>query len=84
MTKTFNIRGQKVRSASQRRYIVVVVRPTAVTVAATGETYVPFARVHKRSDSVETARREANRYGRPGPGCSVVVVDTATGEEVSR
>lgn len=39
----------------------------------------PFIRIHKRSDSLKTAREHASY---PGSGVFAVVVDTTTGEEV--
>ena len=92
MTATFTVRNFKIRSASQRRYVVVIVQPrdrTFVTQRWTGDGFadetvvVPAgARVHKRSDSIATARAHAARYGFPTGGGYAVVVDTATGAEV--
>ena len=45
------------------------------------ETYVAFARVERRSDDVETARKHAKRFGNSF-GSFAVVVDTATGDVV--
>lgn len=91
-TTTFTVRGHKVRSASQRRYIVVIVQPrdreAFVQERRNGEwvtepiTVPAGARVHKRSNSVATAHQHASRYGFPTGGNFAVVIDTVTGEEV--
>jgi hypothetical protein len=92
MSATFTVRGHKIRTASQRRYIVAIVQPRERTVTVAqwnGEAMVPAqvvvpagARIHKRSDSIATARQHAQRYGYQTGGSFAVVVDTATGSEV--
>lgn len=69
-----DVRGQKLRTQTQRRYVVVRVRPAASEGAA-------FARVVKRSDNLETARRVERGYC-PSLGAVTVVVDLRTGQEV--
>lgn len=78
-THTIHVRGIKVRTRTPRRYVAVAVRPEPIVYD--DYTYVAFAHVLKRSDSYETARKEAARYGFP-PGAFAVVVDLTTGEEV--
>ncbi len=88
---TLTVRGRKVSNRSNRRWIVVAVRAEDVTIRAEDEahrifgravgTYVAFAEVIARSDSIATARKRAERYGR-SVGTVVVVVDSTTGEEV--
>lgn len=79
-TKTFTVRGHKIRTATTRRYVAVAVRTEDVTTER--GTYVAFARVIKRSDAVATVKAEARRYGFGMSGEFAVVVDTETGEEV--
>jgi len=88
----FTVRGVKVRTASQRRFVVVACRPADVPemrqtgrvvdgeieYAPTGHTLRAYTEIVKRSDSVATARK-ACRYV-TGGWC--VVVDTVTGLEV--
>lgn len=94
-TKTITVRGHRIRSASQRRFIVVAVRPEDITIRPEDEaarifgrepgTYVAFARIEKRSDSAATAHAHKARFERAragGIGVHFVVVDTVTGEEV--
>lgn len=90
MTKTFTVRGQKFRCASQRRFIVVACRPAdfdgrrwdGAANTYVPETFTAFApRIIRRSDNFSKARKEAQKYGHVAGGW-VVVVDTATGEEV--
>lgn len=80
--KTFKttVRGHEIRTATKRRFIAVVVRPTAFE--APEGTYIAFAEVRKRSDNLATLRTFARRYGVSGTGVRVVLIDTATGEEV--
>lgn len=78
-THTVDVRGHKVRTRTTRRYVAVAVRPKPIVYG--DYTYAAFARVLKRSDSHETATKEAARYGFP-PGAFAVVVDLTTGEEV--
>lgn len=89
---TLQVRGHKVRTATQRRYVVVVVAPRDRTFQtkqfADGQfvdatvTVPANARIHKRSDSIETARKLARNYGVYSTGEFAVVVDTITGEEI--
>ncbi len=91
-TTTITVRGHQIRSRSNRRYIVVSVRPEAITIHP-GDvyerepgTYVAFARIEKRTDSAATARTHQRRFrdGRyAGIGVYYVIVDTVTGEEVA-
>lgn len=89
MTKTFITHGTKIRTATVRRYVVVVGRTATVegrrwdyrTESYVPETYPAFRpEIVRRSDSIEVARKDARRrsiaYG------FVAVVDTVTGEEV--
>lgn len=81
-TQSFTIRGMKIRSRTPRRFLVVAVRPEPVTTE--GGTYLAFATIEKRTDSITTARtfvRWMCNRGR-GIGVAVVVIDTTTGEEV--
>lgn len=91
MTKTFSIRGQKIRSASQRRYIVVACRPADFVgqrwdyrvEAHVPETYKAFtAHIVRRSDSLQVARAAARKVGFVAGGW-IVIVDQTTGEEVA-
>ncbi len=86
---TFTIRGQKVRTQSQRRYIVVACRPDHFEGRRwTGSEYVPYTflafspEILKRSDSLATASAASRKYGFV-PGGWNVVIDTVTGEEVT-
>lgn len=94
---TITVRGFKVRSASQRRYIVIVVRPegydfhTQRYAPETGSFEPQTIRIKagafvcKRSDSIETARKHArdhNDYGVSRARSFAVVVDSTTGQEV--
>lgn len=84
--RTIDVRGHRIRTATQRRYVVVAVRTADVNVSlahAPGrvETYYAFASIIRRSDSLSTARTAARRYGRV-VGSFAVVVDLTTGEEV--
>jgi hypothetical protein len=83
MKGTFNIRGAKVRTASQRRYVVVIVRPEAVNDPAFAEPLAPFTAIYKRSDRLLTVRDYVRQYGRPATGAFIAIVDTVTGEEVT-
>ena len=89
MSSTFTVRGQKVRSQSNRRFIVVAVRPEAIT--NENGTYVAFARIVKRSDNVDTARTSARRWTADHRAAArrygsaddfAVVVDSTTGQEI--
>lgn len=79
ITRTFTVRGHKLRTRTNRRFVVVAVRPEPVTTDA--GTYVAFADIRKRTDNIDTARTVARRYGFP-PGAFAVVVDLTTGEEI--
>jgi hypothetical protein len=90
MTKTFQIRGVRVRTASARRFIVVAYRATDVTgdrwdyrvQDLVPEVYRAFPpTIIRRSDNYETARKARDKYGQPKGGWCVVV-DSVTGEEV--
>ncbi len=88
---TFTIRGQKVRTQSQRRYVVVACRPADFPGKRwdyiNGD-YVPYAftafkpEILKRSDSLATAVAAQHKYGHLAGGW-VAVIDTVTGEEVA-
>lgn len=92
MTTTINARGIKIRSRSQRRFVAVAVRPEDITITADSDahrifgravgTYVAFAEIIGRSDSLDTARRRARNSSSYGVGVARIVIDTATGEEV--
>lgn len=73
MTKTFTVRGHKIRTASTRRYIVAIVYR--------GDWADEAPRIHKRSDNRATAVHHADRWG-IRPNSVAVVVDSVTGEEV--
>ena len=95
---TFTIRGQQLRSQSNRRFIVVACRPAdfegrrwdggARRADGGSGDYVPATyrafkpEILKRSDSLETAKTAARRYGFV-PGGWNVVIDTMTGEEIA-
>lgn len=79
MARTITVRGIKIRTAAQRRFAVVAVRP--MDIPHENGTLVAFARIIKRSDNIVTARNIARR-GASGIGVAAVVVDTTTGEEV--
>lgn len=79
MTSTITVRGHKIRTRSNRRYVAVAVRPEPVTTP--DGIYVAFATILMRSDNLATAKTKARLYGFP-PGAFAVVVDTTTGEEV--
>ena len=90
---SLTVRGQRISNRSNRRFLVVAVRPEPIRVtpeeAAISRgrlqsgVYVAFAEVLKRSDSAVTARRfQESQVGRMGFGTAVVLVDSVTGEEV--
>jgi hypothetical protein len=79
-THTFTVRGHKVRTSTNRRYVAVAVRPEPVTTEK--GTFVAFARVEKRSDNLATLNRAARNNGY-ATGAFMVVVDTTTGLEVA-
>jgi hypothetical protein len=80
-TKTHRlvVRGREIKTRTERRYVVVAVRPKPTATEA--GTFVAFARVEKRTDSIETARTVARRYGFAN-GAFAVVIDTTTGGEI--
>lgn len=91
MKGTFTVRGQKLRCASLRRFILVSVRPEPIHYMSRfpdgrpkPSVYVAFAHIERRSDSVETLRKERSRRGvnYHGMGVLLVIIDTTTGEEV--
>lgn len=77
---TFTVRGHKVRSASQRRYIVVAVRPEPYVSEHSG-THATFTRIIKRSDNLATANKAVEKYGCLF-GAFAVIIDSVTGEEI--
>lgn len=79
MTTNFTVRGHKIRTSTNRRYVAVAVRPEPVTTDK--GTFVAFADIRKRSDNLDTIRRECRKYGF-ATGAFMVAVDTTTGEEV--
>lgn len=83
MQQTFTVRGHKIRSQSNRRYLVIAVRPAPVPLAGTAGKgmYVAFARVEKRTDNIKTARAAIRKYGHAN-GAFAVVIDAATGAEI--
>lgn len=93
-TRKFTVRGHKMQTASQRRFVVVHVRAEDITVTADSEahrifqrpvgTFVAFADIVKRTDSIATARTFAQRQRQRhvGVGVKTVIVDTVTGQEV--
>ncbi len=83
MTNTLTVRGMKVRSRSNRRYVVVFVRTEPYT-DREGFTYQPKIEIERRSDNIETLRKHVSRSGRGGHTFHRVIVDTTTGEEVPR
>lgn len=83
---TLNVRGIKLRTQTQRRYVVVMTRTEDTVVRDSLDqlvTYLKFAYVEKRSDNIDTARKaQRSAYNHRGPSCVVIVFDTTTGEEV--
>jgi hypothetical protein len=76
--------GQRFRSDSKRRYLVVAYRSTDIRTPE--GIYVKYVHVLRHSDSLETAlkaaRKEADHYRRlPHIGVKVLVFDTQTGQE---
>ncbi len=80
MKGTFTVRGHKIRTQSHFRYQLVSVRENAVRTE--DGTYVAFAHIFGRTDSLASARERAAKADRSGPGTFVVIVDSTTGEEV--
>jgi hypothetical protein len=72
---TFTVAGQRVRSASQRRFVAFIVHRTLDGILA------EEVRIWKRSDDVAKLRRMTQNLGF-GPSYRFVIVDTTTGEEV--
>lgn len=82
MTSTITVRGRKIRSRSNRRYIAVAIRPEDVPAPGwESGVYAAFATIIRRSDSIGPVRKAASDYGFHH-GAYAVVVDTTTGEEV--
>lgn len=79
-THKLTVRGIPVTTRTPRRYIVVKVRPEPYTTEA--GTYVAFAEVVKRTDSLDAARREERRDNSATFRYFTVVIDTATGDEI--
>lgn len=81
-TVRLKVRGIDLATRTQRRYLMVAVRPEAVQTDQ--GVYVAFAEVQKRSDNLDTVRDAARKAGwHRGPGMAYVVVDTVTGAEVA-
>lgn len=80
-THKLTVRGLAVTTRTPRRFAAIYLRPTAVTVEGEG-TYVAFAEVIKRTDSLATAKAAARRRGFGYHGSFAVVVDLDTGMEV--
>lgn len=76
---TLNVNGIKVRSASQRRFVLIQHFKKATP---PGEEQRWGAEIAKRSDSVATLRREIQRQGF-WAGRTWHIFDQVTGEEVS-
>lgn len=94
VTHRLVVRGQKVMTRTPRRYAVVDVRPEEVVVPpdnnyGTHGVLIPYARVEKRTDSLQTAVAFVNRHSRygsrplVGPGSVLVIIDLTTGQEVA-
>jgi hypothetical protein len=89
MKTTIHIHGMKIRTASQRTYVVVAGRPEAGTFRFWSHVYSdyryehgePFIKIVARSDSFETACKRADKFGYVVGGF-VKVVDTRTGAVV--
>lgn len=78
MSRTFTVRGIKVRSSSQRRFVMIQhFRKTTPP----GEEQRWGAEIVKRSDSVATLRSFAQRQGF-WAGRTFHIFDSTTGEEV--
>jgi hypothetical protein len=76
---TFTVRGHRIRSQSNRRFIVVQIYQAVSPSPPYGK--VEKAQIYKRSDSIQTCRAHIQRYGF-WAGSYMVIVDTTTGEEV--
>lgn len=79
MNSTFTVRGHRVRSRSNRRFILVQVYPAVTPIGEEKRTGVD---IFKRSDSVATLKREIQRQGF-WAGRTWHIIDTLTGEELS-
>lgn len=79
MTKTLTVRGQRVRSASQRRFVAVRLVRRFDGVQYSGDFVA--ASIEKRSDSIATLKTWIGRQGFHSSRM-FVVIDTTTGEEV--
>jgi len=64
-----DFRGERIRTATGRRYIVCVRHPGSRGFIA------------RRTDSLDTARFVARKTATPGSGATVAIIDTTTGEE---
>jgi hypothetical protein len=85
MSKTFTVRGVKIRTASQRRFVTIAhswggnVRVWDYSAERYEDEYRrPFTEIRKRSNDLGTARKAC--YAPAHGWC--VVIDTVTGEEV--
>ena len=90
MKGTFTVRGEKFRTASTFRFVVVACRPATFEGRRwdgrvgdyVPETFAAFApRIIRRSDSLAKAYDVRRAYGHVAGGF-VAIVDTHTGEEV--
>jgi hypothetical protein len=85
-TVTLNVRGIKLRTQTQRRFVAVMVRPEDTLVDhADGSTsvYVKCAYVQKRSDNLEVIETYIRRQRLDmSTGLRWCVFDTTTGEEL--
>lgn len=88
MHATLDIHGQKLRTKTNCRYVVVAYRAEDLTVfnerTGTNERFVAFARVDRRSDSLEKAIKIRNETGSVRFGVRADVYDTTTGNVVGR
>jgi len=80
MTKTFTIRGQKLRTSSNRRYVAYRFNRRFDGVRYVADA-IQSVEIFKRSDSVGTLRTHIQRQGFHSSRF-FVIVDTVTGEEV--
>jgi len=76
---TINVRGHRVSNRTNRRFVVVGVRPEPRVVG--DKTFVPFAEIVRRTDDITRARKVASKYGFSN-GAFAVVVNSETGEEI--
>ena len=80
MQGTFTVAGQRVRTSSTRRFVAWRVTRKFDGVRYTDE--VASRTIFGRSDSLATLRTRIRRYGFSASSY-YVVIDTATGEQVS-